>query len=72
MDERTQNTIRFLSGRPDLFDRITKDGKGGRVRWGGSKPVGYNGRICLPWGDVKGRYWYPWPKGQGSNYDPTD
>jgi len=57
---RLQKTLDWLSSHPEVFDRHTKDGTGGRVRWGGRKPRFYDGRECLPWGDVKGRYWYPW------------
>jgi len=57
---RTQNTLKYLAGRRDLFDRITKDEKGGRVGWAQRKPRDYDSKICLPWSDVRGRYWYPW------------
>ena len=59
-ESRTAKTIKFLSGRRDVFDRITVDGRGGRVRWAGGKPNDYNGREMLPWDQVRGRYWYPW------------
>ncbi|GIV81741.1 MAG: hypothetical protein KatS3mg051_1095 [Anaerolineae bacterium] len=60
MNERTKNTIEFLRDRADLFDRFTSDGRGGRVRWNQRMPRGYDNKKCLPWGSVRGRYWYPW------------
>lgn len=60
MNERVKNTIEFLAGRKDLFDRITRDGTGGRVGWAERMPSGYDNKKCLPWGEVGGRYWYPW------------
>lgn len=58
--QRAQATVLFLSGRKDLFDRITKDEQGGRVGWAERMPQAYNNKQCLPWNEVRGRYWYPW------------
>jgi len=60
MSERTKATLKYLAGRRYLFDRITKDGTGGRVDWGARMPSDYDNKKCLPWSEVKGRYWYPW------------
>jgi hypothetical protein len=60
MREQVDATLHFLAGRPDLFDRITKNGQGGRVGWSYPKPRGYDSKVCLPWSQVRGRYWYPW------------
>jgi hypothetical protein len=57
---RTEYTISFLKARKDLFDRITKNGKGGRVAWAQRMPRGYDNKAGLPWSEVRGRYWYPW------------
>lgn len=57
---RAKATNLFLSGRRDLFDRITKDSTGGRIGWAERMPVGYDNKKCLSWGQVRGRYWYPW------------
>jgi hypothetical protein len=60
MNIKINNTLKHLAGRRDLFDRITKDETGGRVAWAQRKPRDYDNKKCLPWSDVRGRYWYPW------------
>ena len=59
---RREETLKFLMGRKDLFDRITLDGQGGRVGWHERMPRGYDNKKFLPWSEVRGRYWYPWRK----------
>lgn len=54
---RTKNTVAQLAGHPEWFDRFTKDGGRGRIRWAGSMPSGYDNKAGLPWGQVRGRYW---------------
>jgi len=54
------NTVKQLAGMRNVFDRITKDGKGGRVAWSARKPRNYDSKSGLPWSFVRGRYWYPW------------
>lgn len=57
---RTRNTVEYLRDNPQVFDRITKDGTGGRVRWHGRMPRNYDNKAGLPWSLIRGRYWYPW------------
>lgn len=58
-DYSVEATIIFLAGHRDLFDRITKNGQGGRVSWSARKPQNYP-KDGMPWSIVRGRYFYPW------------
>ena len=57
---RTQATLDWLRSHPEVFDRITRNQKGGRVSWSQRMPRGYDNKAGLPWSQVRGRYWYPW------------
>jgi hypothetical protein len=60
--KRAESTIKQLAGMRHVFDRITKDGTGGRVSFFQRKPKNYDNKTGLPWSWVRGRYWYPWRK----------
>jgi hypothetical protein len=57
---RREATIEYLASHKHLFDRINKDGTGGRVSFFDRMPRDYDNKACLPWSEVRGRYWYPW------------
>lgn len=56
---RVKNTAAWLHDHRNVLDRETKDGTGGRARWG-RKPLWYPGSKggMLPWSSVKGRYFH--------------
>ena len=53
---RTQNTLDYLRAHPDLF--ATRDDTSGLVA-SCRMPKDYNNKKCLPWSEVKGR-WFFW------------
>ena len=57
--ERLANTRQYLkvTGNNKLFETIRKDGRAAKVSWFARKPRDYDNKTCLPWGDVRGRYW---------------
>ena len=57
--ERLANTQQYLkvTGNNKLFETVRKDGKAAKVSWFARKPCDYDSKTCLPWGDVRGRYW---------------
>ena len=50
-------TAMWLREHQEYLDRRTKDGRGGRARWG-RKPENYPTEGVISWRNVRGRYLY--------------
>ena len=50
-------TATWLRDHRQYLDRVTRDGRGGRARWG-RKPENYPSEGVVKWRDARGRYFY--------------